>query len=1259
MPDFIGPVEVPEPPHAGVWPIAPDNGSGMEIAPVVHVHRFEGTNAKLEQRFFRGLGPRRFRVVVRRRLGKTDYQALAAFYEAAKGAYSQFTYNAPQMDGTTIAYEVRFEDQPLSINLLRSWLASPNGIVLVEVPSPAAAPTYAIAATDTGVPGPTLLAALREQAQTIIPLLTIKATDGTTVRVSDRRVTVGSLYRPRLLEWSEIVQTISSSSNAQAESASFTLGNADEVFSQLANQVDLEMAKVEFSLFHVESGILLQLWAGHLPSSERSAWSITPDGRFRMQAYDAAYEITLPYPVRTASSTCWKDFNDNLHCPAATAGGTNLGTPCDKSWDGPAGCVHHTMQRFFGGIAIKQQLVKIKDNSTGVLGFGRSSITSASVASETIYDRVLQEVYTDVPIKVPLDVALGRDDGDFYAAIGVVGEGPIGGFAADLTKHTLDGKPPHDPVRGGGWRYAAGVDPANVPDYFGVGQAPWSGPSAYPNSTYAAGTAFVEIRRTDKEGLQLTKVVEREMFATITSGLGRWGWNAPGDRVWISPCINPIWIAVNAFLRSLGVWVDNTKAASLSPAQMEAYFDVAAAIAAAGVANTNVPKIIGTGNETQFVYRGTIREQKALRDWLQEILNSCLGYFSFSFGRLAVGIRYNASSVTSFGPGNMLLKSLEVQPKARAFNDLRIQFGDQEFEFALNGVRTYDIDHAKKIGPLGRPQYRTQALTLPGVADKSQAARIGETRKREELGGLTGAEQRLAREVSWQSTVMALDVQPGMVVSFPDNAPRLPAGTKVRVTRRALRPDFSTAFTGETVVDSMYDLTVGPKPADANISVRTVEIFPVPDGLSWGPNTVAPIAADPVIIDDLERTFALEQDYQQLADASQRAALIVRGKLPVNSFIPGADAPRILGIGIAAAGGNLPANRTYYIGVCAIDADGRYSPPSNLVPINAEAGADTYRITITSISWPAGVYTGYAVFLGDDSHTVCEQTTITAALPSSIVFGGPFARGRTSFPSPRWSRVRVKAKEATHAGVVGTSITAVPANNKILCGELLDTRPVPDNWVGHIVSVTADLSDGSAPLWNFTVTAFDAATGELTVSPDCVIPGEPENSVQAGDILIIRTKVTAATDTSVTVATWKNRIAPAGLVANAEQGMLLRVIWGKGRGQVRRVIANTDDTHTIDVPWSSVPDATSIFFVEPAEWAYTAETAVTEISRPTIDAAINLPVENFKSRAVIVLCVMVDDIGRESYEEYSPVRDTYLFGAVGNVGEQQVQIERY
>jgi hypothetical protein len=164
---------------------------------------------------------------------------------------------------------------------------------------------------------------------------------------------------------------------------------------------------------------------------------MTSDGKFVLPSSDGLFELGLAYPSRPLARTCWKVYKGRF-CPSVSS------LPdCPKSYDA---CVTRGVPKSFGGVVGNPQTVHVKDNSTGVLGFGRSILTSVSVAADSIYQRPVQEVYTDEDMLVNCDVAEGRDESDFYSALGIVGEGPIGAYSPNLLAHTLDGQPPHDPL---------------------------------------------------------------------------------------------------------------------------------------------------------------------------------------------------------------------------------------------------------------------------------------------------------------------------------------------------------------------------------------------------------------------------------------------------------------------------------------------------------------------------------------------------------------------------------------------------------------------------------------------------------------------------------------------------------------------------------------------------------------------------------------------------------------------------------------------
>jgi hypothetical protein len=882
MSDYIGNIAVPGIAPSGVFPLVPDFPHGHSRSREVAVHQFGSGNAKIEQRFLLGTGARRF-TIRKNWLRDADRIALRNFWESKYGPYGAFTYNAPNDDGGgTTGYTCRFANEPLSWEMVADWACS-LGVTLIEIPT--TSPSYSLTQTVNRFPPSALQTALLSQVQEIIPLVRIQPMQSgyAAIYVSDRRCTVGSqLYQARLVEFDGISQSIGN----ESDEAQFVFGNADRVMRDLANDVDLFRAAVEFSLFHVGTGTKLDLWKGDIVN-----WSCDAGPEFKITAADGLYELNLPYPTRKISRTCWKPFNSQA-CPYSTAGALDLvhfpnadAAKCDKGYETENGCLAHRMKRYYGGIVAEPQGVRIKDNSTGVWGFGRSTITSVSLVADSIYDQIVPEIYTDSEMPVNCKIAAGRDESDFYEGLGIVGEGPIGaytpahyedldndGTAETFVGSTLDGQAHHGyPNNNSGLRQCLGADPAGPTDCFSLDQSGnttggdwrkvYSGNSTYKDN-FAAGTAFIVIRRSDAKGLQLSKPGDHAMVANVRSGMSGWVWTSPGVRVYGPPLTSPVWVAINMMLRARGLRLGaNATTQQLDLA--ETLFDVQATIDAASICNDHVTKLVGSGSETQFKFRGVLQEEKPLRDWLQEVLMNCLGYYTFAFGKLKLGVRENSSAVEAFTQGNILFNSLQLAPLKPSFNHLTANFADEDYQFVNNSVSLYDIDHATLIGGGAGPLFLKSSVNLSGTASKSQAARVISVRLREELGGTSAAEWKAARQLSFRTTVLALNTEPGMVCSMTH--PDMPGGSgEFRVTSWKLNKDYSIDIQGRTTTDSMYDLVAGPKPAD-------VVAAPVPEEVLIDTGVPGPVTATPLLTD--YGSFALANIAVQ-PDASGNANIV-------------------------------------------------------------------------------------------------------------------------------------------------------------------------------------------------------------------------------------------------------------------------------------------------------------------------------------------------------------------------------------------------
>src|SRR5579884_3783671 len=605
----------------------------------------------------------------------------------------------------------------------------------------------------------------------------------------------------------------------------------------------------------------------------------------------------------------------------------------------------------------------------------------------------------------------------------------------------LDGQPPHGfKVDGGlnvisdnptmGLREVAGADPQS--DSFSLGQ----GTPQVWGPQRAAGTAFVEIRRTDQSGIQPSTTDQHQMQVPISQGLTGWTWDQNGNRTAVTGLTNPFWIAVNSLLRALGL-AGAPSATQLNQIVLSSLV-VGDGSGAAEMADTLVTPVVGSGVEKQFRFQGVLAQQKPFRDWLVEILACGLGFFTWEFGKLKVGCRINASAVDAFTLGNILFQSLRLEPLDAAFEHLIVDFADQAYQYQANTAEYQDKSHAAYFGRAGAPLTARQHLV--GCATISQALRLAATRTREEIGGVNSAEWRNARATTWKTTLLGLSNEVGQVVSMthPDvpgmkgtcsvtsgqcgnligdpldkfivNKEVLINGVQCTVTQIftssdyttvtgfavspaqadaanatfqfitadfriqswKLHKDWSVTITGRTVTASMYDLDVGPKPLDVTPAPMPGIFYPIPLGPAWAPYQVQAAANDALFPG--EWTFDTNQSYAQLADGSILANLIITGKLPTNAFSPGVGAPVAGNIVLNNSGGSLAGGTTIRLTLCALDANGLPSAPMAIAIVPLPTGSSTYSITLNDIVWPAVAgLQSYVVFAAAQDDLICAQ----------------------------------------------------------------------------------------------------------------------------------------------------------------------------------------------------------------------------------------------------------------------------------------------
>ena len=467
---------------------------------------------------------------------------------------------------------------------------------------------------------------------------------------------------------------VTQSIDGSTDDVTLTFGNADRVMVRVANDTQLRWARVELSLFHVDdsvamTGTILQLWAGYVID-----WHSDAGPEFVIRASDILSALTLSSPVGSVSRSCWRRYKkdgcpatgsiDSTHFPSADP------NSCDLGYNTPNGCMAHQALQSYGATYCSPQSVLLRSGGigwspglNGGLGFinpagwfiGATSTwyPRTSIIADSIFGSPLPEIWHNddglpqYALPVACKIAAGRDEDKYYCALGVVGRGPLGAFTDPqmwqsygathpdtFIGSTLDGQPNHGfqvdsngNLKSGsnplyGFRQALGSDPAGSQDFFSLGRVAttangWytqaadgslmleviGGGSAY-NKVFSAGTAFCELRRTKPNSDPLTAPGQHTMVAMISQGLQGLVWSAPGSRSSVGGCVNPFWVTINTFLLSIGML-------GAGASTQETYFDVNAAVAAAAIADTSVPVIIGTGERDSVPLQGSHRRTQA------------------------------------------------------------------------------------------------------------------------------------------------------------------------------------------------------------------------------------------------------------------------------------------------------------------------------------------------------------------------------------------------------------------------------------------------------------------------------------------------------------------------------------------------------------------------------------------------------------------------------------------------------------------------
>ncbi len=196
----------------------------------------------------------------------------------------------------------------------------------------------------------------------------------------------------------------------------------------------------------------------------------------------------------------------------------------------------------------------------------------------------------------------------------------------------------------------------------------------------------------------------------------------------------------------------------------------------------------------------------------------------------------------------------------------------------------------------------------------------------------------------------------------------------------------------------------------------------------------------------------------------------------------------------------------------------------------------------------------------------------------------------------------------------------------------------------------------SAPILLTLATAHDFATGDEVLVQN-VLGNDAANGTwgsitvpTTGDEVFNKTHLyldSSASDGTYISGGTVRRITH-GLSAAAENGDLVMIIGGTGRGQIHRIVDNDQTTLTIDGKWEVTPDSTSKFIVVEDAWLTEVKSTPSFNSDPNKIGEFQINVDNFLSQVLWVQAFTESSDDRQSMTQDSPGREIYVYGGPGD-----------
>jgi hypothetical protein len=127
-----------------------------------------------------------------------------------------------------------------------------------------------------------------------------------------------------------------------------------------------------------------------------------------------------------------------------------------------------------------------------------------------------------------------------------------------------------------------------------------------------------------------------------------------------------------------------------------------------------------------------------------------------------------------------------------------------------------------------------------------------------------------------------------------------------------------------------------------------------------------------------------------------------------------------------------------------------------------------------------------------------------------------------------------------------------------------------------------------------------------------------------------------------------NAYGGIGVVAGVgvEIGNLIRIIGNTGRGQPPSTITANTATKLTFQPALTM-DETTIWIIETPAWSFQADSTSIDNASPLTPVTLSIPTANFIMQPLVIAGFTVDVNGNESPDGDAPIREDWVYGAVG------------